>query len=123
MPEISIPKVVLVVAVSTSLMVCVASAVTKEQAPEATCDARAEERRAWIGAASSLLNGYPPSAFGMVASGKCGHVLRVHEKDCSIGYLLGAYGSKPFMQRARDLGFDRISCGFDEYPIDVIVRR
>lgn len=121
--RISIPKTALVVAAATALMVLVASVVVAGKETETACDANVEERRAWIDAKSSLLEGYPPATFGMAASGRCNYVLRVHEQDCSIGYLLAAYGRKPFMQRARDLGFDKLSCGFDEYDMAVIVGR
>jgi hypothetical protein len=40
-----------------------------------------------------------------------------------MGHRGDPYGGKPFMQRARDLGFDRISCGFDEFDMAVIVGR
>jgi hypothetical protein len=47
--------------------------------------------------------------------------LRVREKDCSAGHLHEAYGSKPFMRAAQGLGFERLSCGYDEFEMSAIV--
>lgn len=86
------------------------------------CDGREAERKAWIDARSPQIEGYTPSVFGLRATGSCADVLRVHEDDCNVGHLLEAYGSKPFMQTAKALGFRRLSCGYDEYDLTVVVR-
>ena len=67
------------------------------------------------------MEGYTPATFHMSATGRCSATLRVREKNCSVGRLLEAYGSNPFMRAAQRLGFERLSCGFDEFEMSAIV--
>ncbi len=89
----------------------------------AECAAGEKRRNAWIAATTPELSGYSPSSMGMSANGHCGRLLRVREEDCSVGHLVEAYGVKRFMTTARDLGFTRVSCGYDEFPMDSIWRQ
>jgi hypothetical protein len=57
----------------------------------------------------------------MEAIGQCGATLRVREDDCSIEHLADAYGAKPFMLTARQKGFSRFSCRYDELPIENVI--
>jgi hypothetical protein len=97
-----------------------ASAAQEPSQPKAASCAGVAERQAWISSESGELSGYSPKLFGMSATGVCSDDLRVREKDCSVRYLVEAYGHKPFMQTAQRLGFRTFSCGFDVFDMPVI---
>jgi hypothetical protein len=94
-----------------------------EPSSKPACDGREGARRAWIQASSPEMEGYSPFTFNMRSTGACDDDLRVREDDCSIPHLIEAYGVKPFMKTAVRLGFQTLSCGYDEYDLSAIVGR
>jgi hypothetical protein len=95
----------------------------QDDTTHAECESGAREREKWIQGSTDELGGYAPATFHMSAGGPCSTVLRVHEDDCSIPHLVEAYGNKPFMLRARSLGFARFSCGWHDYAIAEVIGR
>lgn len=85
------------------------------------CDSRAAERERWIDEPNAAMEGYSPSTFQMRAVGACATELRVRDDDCTAAHLAGAYGSKPLMRRARQLGFRTMSCGYDTFELSLIM--
>lgn len=86
------------------------------------CRAGLQIRKSWIRNGNPVLDGRSPAAFGMDAWGECADYLHVQDDDCSRRRMLAAYGSKPFMREARDLGFVFVMCGEHSYGINDIVR-
>lgn len=84
------------------------------------CDEAAKKRQAWIDAPSEEMDGHSPALFHMSSVGLCGTTLRVREDDCSLTSLGEAYGNKPFMHTASNLGFRKVSCGHDEYELSAV---
>ena len=93
--------------------------IAKKQA-EDLCNQEARKREAWIQAPSDEMDGYSPATFRMTAMGRCSTTLRVHEDDCSLAHLGAAYGNKPIMRTASNLGFRKVSCGIDQYDLSAV---
>lgn len=112
--------IVRVLAIAGAAIVALSIALSDRPKKADPCGPQRDARQKWIDS-PVLGEGLTPAFFHMSSTGACGEILRVREDDCSFGHLIDAYGSKRFMLEARDLGFAKISCGYDEFELSLIM--